>query len=297
MKNILSALLVCLSFTTSAMDTVSVNTVQQLIDSIQSDRLILLQPGVYDVSSILQLSEVDIEANQQNVLLTKALFYSSGMGIVVKQVKNLTIQGTGETHELNELITTMENDFVLSFFGCSNIRLLNLTAQYDRTKEGSRKGGSWFINQCTGVKIERNLLARGNVGLKVSRSKNISMINSIISECSSGVVELQESWSIRFDNCKFNKNRACHAVWSMKRCTDVQIENSVFEENERKSSSRCNSGKMFSVSRCEMVVIKGNSIKSNDLQYLGDSETVRQITSKNVIKRNKFIAMVPPKDI
>ena len=294
MKKILSALVVCLSFTTTAMDTVTVNTVQQLVDSIQSNRLILLEPGVYDLSSAPQLEQVDLTDSPLNIPITDHLVYSADIGIIVNQVKNLTMRGLGETRHLNELITGIETDCVLSFSGCSNIKLVNLTVQYDPAKSGNRKGGSWLFSQCTDVHIENNALARGDVGLEVLRSKNVVVTNSTVSECSSGTVQLRESWSVHFSNCTFNNNRACHSMWSMNRCTDVRIENNIFTGNERKGSRKCDTGKMFSVSRCEMLVIKGNTIKGNDFQYLGDSETVRQITADNLVKRNKFTAMVPP---
>jgi len=286
-----------LSFTTSAMDTVTVHTAEQLIDSIQSNRLILLEPGVYDVSLAPQISKLNLEKELRDAPVTESLLYSSGVGIVFNQVKNVTIKGLGETPDLNQLVTGNPNDYVFAFLGCVNIRLVNLEAQYDVNKSGKRKAGSWLFNQCNGVDIENNKLTRGVVGITARRSKNITVTNSSISECSSGIVDLKDSWSVKFGNCIFQNNWACQSMWTMSRCTDVAVEDCIFTENKRKESRSCNHGKMFTISRCEMVVFKGNTIKGNNCPYLGDSETVKLITANNVMKRNKFIAMVPPKNM
>jgi parallel beta-helix repeat protein len=297
MRKIICALVIGLSFTTSAMDTVTVHTAEQLIDSIQSNRLILLEPGIYDVSLAPQLSKLALDKDLKDVSVTESLLYTSGVGIVFNQVKNVTIKGLGETPDLNKLVTGNPNDYVFAFLGCVNIRLVNLEAQYDVNKGGKRKAGSWLFSQCNGVDIENNRMTRGLVGITAKRSKNITVTNSTITECSSGIVNFKDSWSVKFGNCTFQDNWACQSMWTMSRCTDVAVENCVFTENKRKDSRNCNNGKMFTISRCEMVVFSGNTIKGNHCPYLGDSETVKLITANNVMKRNKFIAMVPPKDM
>ncbi|GEM_PF-5102180 len=294
MKKILFILFSCYSFSAMAMDTVTVNTVEQLLDSIQSNRLILVEPGIYDLSESLHFSQLNKSESLLDEPLGPNTFYTSDVGVIVNQVKNMTISGLGETMELSQFITGLESDNVLSFSGCSNIKLVNLTLQYDPTKSGNRKGGALYLNQCSNIKAENVKMARGEVGLSIVRSKGIEINQGLITECSSGTVWLIESWSVKVLESTIEGNRACASMWKMVRCTDVKIRGNTFLNNRKKESRKCANGKMFAVSRCEILVIKGNTIKGNDFQYLGDSETVRKIQSDNFMKRNKFVAMIAP---
>lgn len=295
MKIILLLLVLCQCLESLAMDTVTVNSAQQFIDSIQSDRLILLQPGIYNLSTVSQLETVDFSKKSTDMPLTPNVAFTTGEGIIIKQVNNLKIVGLGDKPVDCVIQTGNLSDDVLTFLGCTKVHIDNLEAMHDPSVQGNCQGGIVTINQCTGIAMDNSLLSGvAAVGLRIFRSKNISFTNSSVSGCSELTVDLKDSWTLKITNCLFENNRICSVLWSMIRCTDVLVENNTFADNIQRDSRNCQNSKLFTVLRCEMTNFSGNTIRGNECTYFGDSEAVRMIEPSSVLKRNKFDSMTLP---
>ena len=295
MKNVLLLVLLCQFFGSLAMDTVTVNSAQQFIDSVQSDRLIFLQPGIYNLSTITQLETIDLSKKNTDLPLTSSVAFTTGDGVIIKQVNNLKIVGLGEKPEDCVIQTSNLSDDALIFLGCTNINLKNIKATHDPEMEGSSQGGIITINQCEGVQMDNNVFSgKAAVGLRIFRSKNITITNTTVTGCSELTVDFKDSWTLKLNNCLFEENRICSVFWSMIRCTDVKVENCTFADNIQRVSRNCQNSKLFTVLRCEMVSFSGNSSRGNECNYFGDSEAVRIIEPTNAFKRNKFDSMTIP---
>jgi hypothetical protein len=275
MKLLCAVIILALSQATIAMDTVRVENVDHLLSAIASDRLIIMKSGIYDLSASKTFEKTDY------------LDYSDN-GITIKGIKNLKIIGDGNNPSDVTISSDRTNNYLLSFFGCSNVQIINVSAEHSSESSEDYESGIWFFNQCSKITISNNVLKKGKVGVRVSRSKEFTMKNTEIKECTSGFVEFIDSWTLRIGNSNFAENTGCNAFWYMTGCMDVLVENNSFENNSYRVSRNCRSSKLFSITRSEMVFFKNNTIRNNESRFLGNSEAVRLLQSGNELKRNKF---------
>ena len=236
-----------------AYDTVRVESSIQFINSIASNRVIYLTPSKYELSGMDKSNVVDSAA------ATHVEFGEDG-SIIIKGVKNLEIFGAGNEPKDVTLSSYLRSAYVLAFYGCANVEIINLTAEHSDQGIDEYEGGIWSFNQCSRMTVSNNKLRKGKVGIRASRCKEITVKDSKIDHCSNGIVELIDSWTIRFGNCTFSENIGCSSFWYMTGCMDVLVENSVFEENTFKVSRNCRSSKLISITRSEMVFFKNNII-------------------------------------
>ncbi len=292
MRGFCFLLLLTLPWISVAMDTVRVNSVVQLLDSIQSDRLLIIEPGQYSFSDAPVYSALDKSKVHKDVPFATNVRYSSGEGVTLYMIKNVIIRGGGEGADATILQTSDMDDGVLTVLGCENVHLENLSMTHDPSAPGSPEGGIFKISQSTSVSMKDcSLYGRGGVGLTTWRSKGITVTGTTISHCSYGIVDMRDCWTIRFKNCHFTENKACQALWYMSGCTDVKVEGCEYLDNHKRQSRNCVSGRLFTLSRCEMVSFSGNVVRGNECDYLGDAESVRLINSTNELKRNKFVQL------
>jgi len=290
MRVLLFIFCIGLHSTIHAMDTVRVQTVIQFFDSIQSDRLILIEPGVYDVTNHPLLQTLDQSRVYKDLQLGQNVRYSSEEGVTVYMVKNIRIEGLGSSPSATVFTSSFLGDEVLTLLGCEKIQLENIQLTHSADAPGAIKGGLLKISQSTDVSVKNcELIGRASVGLTSWRSKDIQVNTTLISACSYGIVDLRDSWTLRFETCTFKENKACQFFWLMSGCTDVQIRDSEFNENIKRGTRSCENSGLFSFTRCEMVLFENNSIKGNECDYMGDREVVRIVNSTNELKRNKFV--------
>ncbi|OFZ15324.1 MAG: hypothetical protein A3D92_21325 [Bacteroidetes bacterium RIFCSPHIGHO2_02_FULL_44_7] len=273
-----------------AMDTVRVQTVIQFFDSLQSDRLILLEPGIYDFTKHLQLETLDQSRVHKDLVLGPNIRYSSEDGVTLYMAKNIRIVGMGSNPSSTIFTSSFLGDEVLTLLGCQHIRIENIQLTHSADASGTIKGGLLKVSQSTDVNVKNcELLGRASVGLTSWRSKDLHIHSTLISACSYGIVDLKDSWTLRFEACIFKENKACQYFWLMSGCTDVQIQTCEFNDNIKRGNRNCEDSRLFSFARCEMVLFENNSIKGNECDYMGDREVMRIANSTNELKRNKFV--------
>lgn len=278
--------------TLHAMDTVRVHTVQQFFDSVQSDRLVLIEPGTYDFTEHPLLKVLDQSRVHKDLLLAPNVRYTSEEGVTLYMVKNIRIVGAGSEPGATIFVSPFLTDEVLTLLGCQQIQLENLRLTHSVDAPGAIKRGLLKVSQSTEVHLKKcELLGRASVGLTAWRSKDIHVESTIISSCSYGIVDLRDSWTLRFNACTFKENKACQVFWLMSGCTDVQVKGCDFNENIKRDSRGCESSRLFSLTRCEMVLIENNTIRGNECDFMGESEAVRIVNSTNELKRNKFASL------
>lgn len=272
-----------------AMDTVRVQNVQQLFDSIQSDRLVLIEPGIYDFTNHHLLQTLDQSRVHKDLVLAPNVHYTSEEGVTVYKVKNIRFVGLGVSPSATIFVSSFLSDEVLTVLGCQQVQLENVQLTHNADAAGSIKGGLLKISQSTDVRVKNcELVGRASVGLTLWRSKDVYLNSAVVSTCSYGIADLRDSWTIRIEACQFKENKGCQHMWYMSGCTDVQISGCLFTDNVKRASSNCESCKMFSFVRSEMISMMNNILKGNACDYLGNSEAARVLGSTNDIKKNKF---------
>lgn len=282
MKLAITTALLCFVPLVYGADTVHVATSAELLNEIASDKVIMLDPGVYNISA----TDPTLIQNQQVV-------YSNENGYTAKGVKNLIIEGIGTSAEDVSITSSNVKQHVLGFLGCADVVLKNISGAHDNIPEDNEMAEIWLFNQCSRIKVQNNTLNSGSVGIKVTRCKEVELSGSKINQCVQGFIDLVDSWTLRIMNNQFTDNSACSAFWFMSGCMDVRVEDCLIENNVFEVSHNCRASKLFAISRSEMVIFQNNIIRNNETRYLGTAEATRLIQSNNTLKRNKFKEMSP----
>lgn len=289
MRTLLLLVYLTVNLIVSAADTVIVSNVQQLIDSIQSNRVLILESGEYHLNEYPAFNGAVIASKGNEIPLASNVSYSNGEGITIRSVENLTIKGKDGNKELVHIVGSVLEDYVFTVFNSSAISFVDISLTHDESVNGTISGGLIKIQQSNSIRVSNcDLLGRASNGVFCWRSKDIVLSNCTIQNCSYGIVDLRDSWTIKFNDCSFVNNKTCQNAWYMSGCIDVKVINSSFEDNHSRESHICERTKMFSFVRCQSVEFMNNQMKGNEFNYLGEPETIQIVSLNSDLKKNKF---------
>ncbi|MFT5147756.1 MAG: ligand-binding sensor domain-containing protein [Flavobacteriales bacterium] len=160
----------------SFLDTVKVSTSEELIENIQSNRIIKLANGNFNLSSTL----------------------------VLDGISNLKIMGAGSSH----LKVTEQNKTVIALLNCNNIQLDNMIIGHSESKVLDGEPGILQIKYSSNIAVSNCKLIPGETfGLVTFDVTNMEFTNSEITDCSVILFELEKSQNITFENAKFHDNK------------------------------------------------------------------------------------------
>ena len=167
---------------TSVSDAVSVHNVDELLAAIAPDTVIQLEPGTYNLSSATGYG-----LPSENPYYAWTEMYD-GFELMLQNVKNLTIRGSGK------LTTTLECDprsaSVVHLTGCENVTLEDFTAGHT-LELGECSSGVIYLQNCTGTDMNRlGIYGCGMIGLQAADSKDISLADSDVYDCSNCAAEI-----------------------------------------------------------------------------------------------------------
>ena len=109
-----------------------------------------------------------------------------GFALVIRDVTNLTIRGAGT--EKTELTINSRSADVLRFENCGNVTLEKMTLGHD-VEPGSCEGAVVEVNQCSDFELrELDLYGCGTYGVENMDSRNIALRDSVIHDCSYGIL-------------------------------------------------------------------------------------------------------------
>ena len=252
---------------------VTVSTAEELVAALGSNKKILLEEGVYNLTTV-NPSYIN------NPSVSYAESYD-GPELVLKGVHNLTIQGIGDTH--SEIIIQPRYAWVMSFQNSSNISIINIKAGH--TQDGYCSGGVFSFENSSGIRIEDTLMyGCGTIGLNLMRVSDMRVINSSIYECTYGIMNVNYSSDIIFTDCIFRDNKGFTMV-QVGQTSGFTIASCSFLRNKNDSSFYPDP--MFSISHCESVVITDNLFTENVAEKLIAQENVK-FDSSNTFKNNSF---------
>ena len=167
---------------TSVSDAVSVHNVDELLAAIAPDTVIQLEPGTYNLSGAKGYG-----------LPSENPYYGwtekyDGFELMLQNVKNLTIRGSGKVN------TTLECDprsaSVINLKNCENVTLEDFTAGHT-LELGQCSSGVIYLQNCTGIDMNRlGIYGCGMIGLQAADSKDISLADSDVYDCSNCAAEI-----------------------------------------------------------------------------------------------------------
>jgi hypothetical protein len=171
---------------------ISVRNSTELLGAIGSNRVITLQPGSYDLSQKNDIRHANL-AWKDNY---------DGFYPIVKSVENLTIQASGDA----EILISPSYGWVFEFQTSRNLRFRGI--RFAHRKPGYCLGGVLRFELCEGIEItECSLDGSGTYGLELDRSRGLSMEASAITNCTYGIMQVNDSSDLRFSGCSFTDNR------------------------------------------------------------------------------------------
>lgn len=150
-----------------------------------------------------------------------------GYSLVIQDVQNLTIRG--EDQATSFLLAEPRYVYVIDFQECTGVSVESL--QLGHTTGGYCSSGVLGFENCIDAEVtDCVLFGCGTEGLSIRSTNGFSLINSVITDCTYGVMTCRNSTSLLFRNCIFRDNEQYHGV-DMWYCRDVQFEDCLFRNN------------------------------------------------------------------
>ena len=151
----------------------------------------------------------------------------NGRQLTLRNLSDITIIGDYNSH----IVVDPPYAFVLNFVNCQNIKLQNLTMGH--TEEGYCTGGVVGLNSCVKTNISYcDLYGCGAYGLISQNSLNVGMYNSVIRDCSYGIMQLFNTNQVVFENCDFIRNKEFTMVEIDSNCEDLLFSECRFAQNK-----------------------------------------------------------------
>ena len=222
---------------------ITVSSPEELLAALGSNRRILLQEGEYNLTSA-----------SQSHIATQSVFYCEkfdGPELTLNGIHNLTIQGAGD--KLSEIVVDPRYVFVIKFTNCSGISIENVKAGH--SEGGYCMGGVFCFEDSSIIGIDGSLMyGCGTIGLDLLRVKDMEVADSIIYECTTGIMTIDQCSDIAFKGCTFKDNKDFQLVeiWDT---TDFIIDSCTFLHNTGST--------MFITAWSENMVVKNTLFREN----------------------------------
>ncbi len=183
----------------------TVSSVLELLEAIKPGAKIELEPGVYHLSQALDSFMAD-KGSSWNAAHPYVQLRESfdGVEVVIQNVKNLSIQGTGVSRAETEIITDPRYSAVLAMENCSEVTLSGITMGHTGSSECS--GDVIDMRNCQYMTLfDMDLYGCGVFAIDASEgSAYIFVDDSYLRDCSSGPICISNcSGIVQFRRCRF----------------------------------------------------------------------------------------------
>lgn len=263
------------SKSTGIQEEVRVSTAEQLLNSIGSNKKIILTSDYYNLSTVRNVNNEHVvkQLNWDDTYLN---------AYIIKNVVNMTIEGSAEI-----VIDDIYAD-VLSFEKCGGITLSGLTIGHTTSYEEYQcEGAVTDFDTCDGIYLNNcNLYGCGAFGVYADNTTNLNITNSKIYDCTYTGIWLT-------DNCSATVNKtdffdSVHASGFLRidsstiACTDCNVYNIV-----------CNDSGMFIDTfdfgeEPSNISFTNCSFKNNRFVYITNDDGNKKITFNNCSFQNNI---------
>jgi len=262
----LLALLV-LPFTAEAQfygkDTYEVSTAQQFVEALGSDRTIVI------ATNRLVLSEAEPKPAKQ-VRWSQA---KDGHGLTISGVKNLRILGP---EKAKAEIVTRADTFVLAFEKCFNVDLRRLTIRHDRRSGQCTSAILGFVSSTNILLRSSELSGCGTEGMTLSRVAKLEVRDTVVRDCSIGIMSVQHSLNVLFKRCQFLKNGRLYGI-DFRNTYDAQFEECEFTGNR-------SDNEFIAAALSAKLLVTGGSWTDNKYRQLTSSKAAVAIKAVKGLK-------------
>lgn len=212
---------------------VTVRSLEEFLNAVGDDTEITLAPGVYDFGAL------EPEKIQNPLVLIDYEVFNTETGnwyggdrwqAVIRQVRDLTIRASGVTFS-----TPWAYADVLRFQDCRRVTLTGATAVHD-VEPGHCTGNCLELIGCESFRAENCVLdGSGAYGLCAMDSRDVTLRDSEIANCTYGALELEGSEGISLLDCRVRNCLNCFGLVSAAECDGVLIQDCALEGNTANS--------------------------------------------------------------
>jgi len=251
----------------------TVSTQEKFLNAIGPDRTIVIAEGeiiIVEIPPSVEGEHAAFPDEHPNQYVEWESVHD-GVSLMITGVENLTIRGSGEL--ASSILTEPRYSFVMDFHGCSNIHIENLVIGH--TPDGFCDKGVLAFAGCTDIAVDGcDLFGCGVLGLDLERTRGFTFSNSVIRDCTYGIMVFRNSRDLLFENSVFRDNEEFFGV-EMIRCTDVEFQDCLFENNILNYSRY---PALFDFTFCEDITLRNCIIRDNTCEELfSDIEAVTLI--------------------
>ncbi len=236
---------------------IEVSTSSEFIKAIQSDVVIILKEGTYNISN-------QNETYNPNI---KWINEFDGYCPIVKSVNNLKLIGKGKV----SVLINPAYGWVLEFDTCRNIEIENIT--FGHTKPGYCLGGVLKFSLTESIKIRDSVLfGSGTYGIELNKVYNFSLDNSIVKDCTYGLLVINDTKDARFSKSRFVNTGEFDLV-SVRNSNNISFISCLFKENKGSNffDVSVNNKNIF-LSSCDIIKNKGS--------FTGDIKNLKMLKCK-----------------
>ncbi len=200
-------------------ETVTVTTVDEFLAALGSNREIIIDAPMLDLSTATGYKNMTGGENYD--------WYDpfDGPQLNIRNLDNLTIRGK-DGKGANVISAVPRYAQVLCFEGCTNLTVKDLTLGH--TKEpGYCAGGVLDLQRCTNVTVENTgLFGCGTIGIQGYQCVNMALTGNEIYECSYGGISLNQSQKVDMTNNTFRDLGGEYGayIYNVSGCTDLTFD-------------------------------------------------------------------------
>ena len=217
---------------------IEVSDADGLLDAIGSNRVIILQPGIYDLTLAMEkhtYPERDLYGYTERVLEQRwkeshpCLRYAYG-SLTIRDITGMTIEGADPAQETRIVVDDPGSE-VLSFADCDKICLRGLTLGHE-VEPGTCSGSVLRFQSSVNITLEEmDLYGSGTYGIEAVSSSTVTVRDTEIHDCTYGILSLVDSYAFDFSSCSF-KNNSNYTLLSLDEYSMVLFTGCSFEGNE-----------------------------------------------------------------
>ena len=190
---------------TPKIKTLNISDEKDFLEALSSDTVIILKARQYQLSKWDTTSDNAMQFDESKLpKLQSGVSWQYGE-LKLKGIKNLTIRGENKEQK-SELIVDPRDVFVMSFEACENVIIENISAGH--SEGGFCDGGVFSFENSAGISINNtSMYGCGTEGLRISNTKDMTVTDSEIYECTYHIMTIRDSDNIAFQNCSFHHNK------------------------------------------------------------------------------------------
>lgn len=206
----------------------NIDTVGEILESIQSDTDIVIADGYYNLSEFIDTIDVDEWNDSHDFVKIEEVF--DGYQVVITNCDRLSIRSSSENAENCEIVTDPRYAAVFELRNCEDIYLEGMTLGH--TETGTCSGPVIGLSSSDYIVIDAmDLYGCGVYGIEAYYSGNVDVYNTRIHDCSFGPFFLTDlSDEFYFYGCTFDESDGQGYIGGSQYNTHFQ--ECVFGENE-----------------------------------------------------------------